>query len=127
MKKQAFGKNTRAPLSPALRVGNVVFVSGQVPVDPETGQLVQGGIEEQTRQVLENIKRLLAEAGASMSDVVKTTVLMTDISQFAAMNQVYREYFPDVPPTRSTFEVKLAVDALIEIEAIAVIPDDTRS
>jgi 2-iminobutanoate/2-iminopropanoate deaminase len=111
---------TDAPLSSGLRVGDIVFISGQVPVDPATSRLVQGDIQRQTRQVLDNISVLLSKADCRLSDIVKTTVFLSDIDDFAAMNQVYREYFPNRPPTRSTFEAKLAVNARVEIEAIAI-------
>lgn len=120
LNKQAFGQ-AKVPLSPALKVGNVIFVSGQVPVD-ESGQLVQGDVRVQTEQVLKNIQRLLEEAGASMADVVKTTVILTNIKRdFAGMNEVYARFFPDPKPSRTTVGGELAIDALVEIEAVAVV------
>ncbi len=111
------------PYSQAIRVGNFVFTSGQIALDPASGQLVPGGIEEQTHRVLKNLQGVLAAAGLSLSNVVKTTVFLKDMGHFAAMNTVYAEYFQakDVPaPARSTVEVaRLPKDALVEIEVIA--------
>lgn len=110
-----------APYSQAIASRGLVFCSGQVPLDPETQQLVEGGVAEQTERVLENIKGVLEAAGSSMSDVLKTTVFLTDLDDFAAMNEVYARYFPNQPPARSTFEVsRLPAGARVEIEAIAV-------
>lgn len=109
------------PLSPAIKVGNLVFTSGQVGVSPETGQMVEGGVIEQARQVLENIAAVLKAAGTSMDRVVKTTVFVTDIEYRVQIGPVYSQYFPVAPPARSAVAVKdLAGGALIEIEAIAV-------
>lgn len=111
------------PYSPAVRVGDWVFCSGQIPLDPKTGQLVQGSIVEQTRQCLENLKAVLAEAGLELKHVVKTTVFMTDLSQFPAMNEVYAQYFEEPYPARSTVQVgALPKGALVEIEAVALAP-----
>jgi len=111
------------PYSQAIRVGDMVFTSGQVPTDPETGTFVPGGITEQTTQVLENIKAILAQAGLDMTHVVKTTVFLKDMKDFAAMNEVYAKYLaPEgaVPPARSTVQVAaLPRDAMVEIEVIA--------
>jgi 2-iminobutanoate/2-iminopropanoate deaminase len=108
------------PYSQAIRVGHLVFTAGQVALDPASGTLIQGGIEEQTRQVLNNVRAVLAAAGTSLERVVKTTVFMADISQFSAMNAVYAEFFPSNAPARSTFQVAaLPRGALIEIETIA--------
>lgn len=120
MPKEAIGGAVGVPLSPAIRVGNVIFVSGQVPTD-DSGKVVPGGIEAETKVVMDRIKSLLEQAGATMDDVVKTTVFLTDINDFRAMNKVYATYFPGTPPARSTFEVKLAIDAKIEVEAIAIV------
>ena len=121
MKKQVFG-TSHVPLSPAVRAGDFVFVSGQVPVDAN-GNMVAGGIKEQTRQVLENIKAALALAGARMEDVVKTTVYLADFSDFQAMNAVYVRAFPTDPPARATVGVSaLPRGAKIELEAIARLP-----
>jgi reactive intermediate/imine deaminase len=113
------------PLSAAVRGDGVVYASGQVPVDPRTRQVVDGGIEAQTRQTLENLKATLALAGASLGDVVKVNIFLTDMSHFAAMNGVYREYFASEPPARTTVGTTgLANPAmLIEIEAIALAPE----
>src|SRR3712207_1861556 len=120
MTKQHFGKAS-VPLSPAVRAGDFVYVSGQVPTGAD-GKVVPGGIEEQTRQVMENIKSALALAGASMSDVVKCLVILTDVKDFADFNQVYASYFPQYPPARTTLEAKLVIDIKVEIEAIAYKP-----
>ena len=101
--------------------GKTVFVSGQLPIDPATGAFAGDDIKSQTRQSLENVKAVLAEAGCEMSDVVKTTVLLKDIADFAAMNEVYATYFTGVCPARSAFQVvAVPKGALVEIEAIAV-------
>jgi len=108
------------PYSQAIRAGGFVYTAGQVGFDPASGQLVEGGIEGQTRQALGNIKAILEAAGTSLDRVVKTTVFMADLSQFSAMNAVYTGFFPSNPPARSTFQVAaLPRNALIEIEAIA--------
>ena len=111
------------PYSQAIRVGNLVFTSGQVAIDPTTGQLVAGGIEEQTHRVLQNLLAVLAAAGLEFSRVVKTTVYLKDMAHFAAMNAIYAEYFQtqnSPSPARSTVEVaRLPKDALVEIELIA--------
>ena len=110
------------PYSPALKVGNLLFLSGSIPLDPATGQLVDGGIAEQTRRVLENIKALLAAAGADFSNVARTTVFMVDLAEFAAMNEVYASYFTPPYPARSTVQVvKLPRDVRVEIDVIAVL------
>jgi len=114
------------PYSQAVRVGDMLFASGQVGLDPATGQLVAGGVKEQTVRVLENIKAVLAEAGLDLVHVVKTTVFLKSMGDFAAMNEVYAKYLaPDgaVPPARSTVAVaSLPKDALVEIEVIAKEP-----
>ncbi|HPC98570.1 MAG TPA: Rid family detoxifying hydrolase [Bacteroidales bacterium] len=109
------------PYSPAVEAGNMLFVSGQIAVDPVTGKLIEGGIEEQTRQVLENLTKVIETAGYKRENVVKCTVLMTDITHYQVMNKIYMEFFPSEPPARAAFAVKdLPMGALIEIEAIAV-------
>ena len=109
------------PYSQAIKSGNPLFISGQVPVNPTTGELT-GDIKVQTRQVLENLKSILLAAGASTIDIVKTTVFLKNLDHFNIMNEVYREYFPNNAPARSTIEViRIPRGALIEIEAIAVI------
>ena len=113
------------PYSQAVRLGNLLFTSGQIPLTPE-GELVQGGIEEQTHQVFRNLQAVLAEAGCTLSDVVKTTVFLRDMNDFAAFNAVYASYFGNHKPARSTVEVaRLPRDVRVEIELIAVIPAES--
>jgi reactive intermediate/imine deaminase len=109
------------PLSPAVRAGDFVYVSGQVPVNDE-GELVAGGIETQTRQVMDNIRAALALAGAGFEDVCKCTVWLQDARDFGAFNRVYMSYFPNGRPARSTTEARLMVDAKVEIDVIAYKP-----
>jgi 2-iminobutanoate/2-iminopropanoate deaminase len=110
------------PYSSALRVGQFLFISGQVPADPVTGQLVEGGIAEQTRRSLDNLGALLKAGGFTFSDVVRTTVFLADMADFAAMNSAYSPYFSEPYPARSTIQAaRLPRDARIEIDAIAVI------
>ena len=110
------------PYSQAIRVGNLVYTSGQIPIDPATGAFVEGGIKEQTRQSLTNVKAILEEAGTSLAHVVKTTVFMADMADFADMNSVYAEFFAKPYPARSAVAVKtLPKGALVEIEVIAEI------
>ncbi len=108
------------PYSQAIKVGNLVFASGQVPIVPATGEFVEGGIQEQTRQSLTNAKAILEEAGTSLAKVVKTTVYLSDMANFAAMNEVYAEFFSQPYPARSAVAVKdLPKGALVEVECIA--------
>lgn len=108
------------PYSQAIQVGNLVYTSGQIPIDPATGNFVEGGIKEQTRQSLTNVKAILEEAGLSMADVVKTTVFMADMNDFADMNSVYAEFFAEPYPARSAVAIKtLPKGALVEIEVVA--------
>ena len=108
------------PYSQAIQVGNLVFTSGQIPINPATGSFVEGGIKEQTRQSLTNIKAILEEAGLTMAHVVKTTVFMADMNDFADMNAVYAEFFAEPYPARSAVAVKtLPKGALVEIEVVA--------
>ena len=108
------------PYSQAIQVGNLVYTSGQIPIDPSTGSLVEGGIKEQTRQSLLNVKAILEEAGLTMGNVVKTTVFMADMNDFADMNAVYASFFTEPYPARSAVAVKtLPKGALVEIEVIA--------
>ena len=110
------------PYSQAIRVGNLVYTSGQIPIDPATGTFVESGIKEQTRQSLTNVKAILEEAGVNMSHVVKTTVFMADMSDFADMNAVYAEFFSEPYPARSAVAVKtLPKGALVEIEVVAAV------
>jgi 2-iminobutanoate/2-iminopropanoate deaminase len=110
------------PYTQAVRVGDMLFASGQVGLDPATGQIVEGGIVEQTQRVFENIKAVLAAAGADLSQVVKTTVFLKNMSDFAAMNEIYATYLAPsgtVPPARSTVAVAgLPKDALVEVEVL---------
>ncbi len=109
------------PYSQAIRAGNLIFVSGQLPIDPATGAMPDS-IADQTRNVLRNVEAVLAAAGASLADVVKTTVFMTDLAEFPAMNQVFATFFTDKPPARATVEVAhLPKGARVEIDAIAVV------
>ena len=108
------------PYSQAIQVGNLVYTSGQIPIDPSTGAFVEGGIKEQTRQSLTNVKTILEEVGLNMSNVVKTTVFMADMGNFAEMNAVYAEFFTEPYPERSAVAVKtLPKGALVEIEVVA--------
>lgn len=108
------------PYSQAIKMGELVFVSGQLPIDPATGAFAEGGIKELTRQSLTNMKAILDEAGTSMANVVKTTVFLADMNDFAAMNEVYAEFFAAPFPARSAVAVKtLPKGALVEIECIA--------
>jgi 2-iminobutanoate/2-iminopropanoate deaminase len=108
------------PYSQAIQVGNLIYTSGQIPIDPATGQLVEGGIKEQTCQSLNNIQAILQEAGLTMASVVKTTVFMADMADFAEMNSVYAEFFTEPYPARSAVAVKtLPKNALVEIEVVA--------
>jgi len=110
------------PYSPALKIGNLLFLSGSIPLDPASGQLVSGGIVEQTTQVMENIKTLLEAAGASFNNVARTTVFMVDLAEFGSMNDVYSRYFTAPYPARSTVQVvKLPRDVRVEIDVIAVL------
>ncbi len=108
------------PYSQAIQVGNLIYTSGQIPIDPATGQLVEGGIKEQTRQSLSNIQAILQEAGLTMASVVKTTVFLADMADFADMNSIYAEFFTEPYPARSAVAVKtLPKNALVEIEVVA--------
>ncbi|PYR34850.1 MAG: hypothetical protein DMF90_15720 [Acidobacteria bacterium] len=108
------------PYSPAVRAGQLLFVSGQVALDPATGQMAPGDVAAQTRQVLTNIGALLQAAGLTYTDVVRTTVFLADLSDFSAMNDVYRTFFSEGFPARSTIQaVRLPLDARVEIDAIA--------
>ena len=124
-----YSKNAPAPIGPysqAIKLtmdsGKILYTSGQVAIDPKTGNFISGGIKEQTRQVIENLKALLNEAGTELNKVIKTTVFLKDMNDFTVMNEIYSEYFGDSKPARSTVEVaRLPKDALVEIEVIAVI------
>lgn len=124
MKKIISTKNAPGaigPYSQAVLSGNTLYISGQIPMNPSTGKIVEGGITEQTEQVMKNIGAILQEAGFSYADVVKSTCLLSDMSNFAAMNEVYGKYYSENPPARAAFAVKeLPMSVLIEIETIAV-------
>ena len=108
------------PYSQAIKAGGFVFASGQIPLDPATGQFVSGGISEQTRQVMKNLTAVLEAAGSGLDQVVKTTVFLADMEEFAAMNEVYATFFPSEPPARATVQAaRLPRDAKVEIEVIA--------
>jgi 2-iminobutanoate/2-iminopropanoate deaminase len=110
------------PYSQAIKAGGFVFVSGQIAIDPETGQFVSGGIAEQTRQVMKNLAAVLEAAGSDLQLVVKTSVFLADMEEFAAMNEVYGKFFGDEPPARATVQaVRLPRDARVEIEAVALL------
>jgi len=109
------------PYSQAIRTKGFVFASGQIPIDPETGKFVAGGIAEQTEQVIRNLSRVLEAAGSGLNQVVKTTVYLADMEDFAAMNEVYGRFFIEEPPARATVEAaRLPRDARVEIEVIAL-------
>lgn len=110
------------PYSQAVKVGNLLFTSGQIPLDPQTGELVNDSIENASERVMQNLKAILEEAGTSFEKVVKTTVLLSDINDFGKVNEVYGKYFNSEQPARSCFQVgKLPKDALLEVEVIAVV------
>jgi 2-iminobutanoate/2-iminopropanoate deaminase len=109
------------PYSQGIKAGDFIFTSGQLPIDPKTGDLINNDIKAAAKQCLENIKAILESAGSSLDDVVKTTVFLKDLNDFASVNEVYAEYFKEKMPARSAFQVaRLPKDALIEIEAIAI-------
>jgi len=110
------------PYSQAIKAGGFVFVSGQIPIDPSTGQFVAGGVAEQTEQVLKNLSAVLEASGTSLARVVKTTVFLADMSDFAAMNEVYGRFFTNEPPARATVAAaELPRDARVEIELVALL------
>jgi 2-iminobutanoate/2-iminopropanoate deaminase len=109
------------PYSQAIQAGDLIFLSGQIPIDPKTGELIKGDIRQQTQQVLENMKGLLESQGSGTGDVIKVTIFLKDMGNFNQVNEVYATYFSSSPPARSTVEVaKLPRNAEIEIEAIAL-------
>lgn len=108
------------PYSQAVKAGNLVFASGQIPLDPSTGELVSSDVKKATERSLENVKAILEAAGTCLDKVVKTTVFVKNMSDFAAVNEVYAKYFDKDMPARSCVEVKLPKDALVEIEVIAL-------
>jgi 2-iminobutanoate/2-iminopropanoate deaminase len=110
------------PYSQAVRWNGLVFASGQIPLDPATGQLVEGGIEEQAARVLENLKAVLEASGARLDTVLKTTIFLKDLGDFAKVNEIYGRYFPEKPPARATVEAaRLPRDVRVEIEAVAFV------
>jgi len=109
------------PYSQAIEVNETLYISGQIPMDPATGAIVEGGITEQTEQVMKNIEAILNEAGYTFAQVVKSTCLLNDMAHFAAMNEVYGRYYKENPPARAAFAVKeLPRSVMVEIETIAV-------
>ena len=121
MKKVTKAPAAIGPYSQAVEVNGMVFLSGQIPINPSTGEVVEGGITEQTTQVFENIKNVLAEAGLTTANIVKTTVFMADMAMFAEMNAVYAKYFDGAFPARSAVAVRaLPKNVLVEVESIAV-------
>lgn len=110
------------PYSQAVKVGNFLFISGQIPIDPKTGELIEGNIKEQTKRVLENLKGIIESLGGSLENIIKTTVFLKNIEDFHDMNEIYAEYFKENPPARSTIEVsRLPRNVSIEIEAIGIL------
>ena len=124
MKKIIFTENAPAaigPYSQAVEANGTLYISGQVPVDPKIGKVVEGGITAQTEQVMKNIEAILKEAGYSFADVIKSTCLLSDMSNFAAMNEIYGSRYTENPPARAAFAVKeLPLGVLVEIETVAV-------
>lgn len=111
------------PYSQAVRLGNLVFTSGQIPADPASGEIVPGGVEAQVRQVLKNLGEVLSASGASLDNVLKTSLFIKNMDDFALINKIYAEFFNNDPPARSCVEVaRLPKDVLIEMEAVAYIP-----
>lgn len=116
------GAKPIGPYSPAIRYENLLFASGQIGLDPQTGKLVQGGVEAEARQALENLKTLITSGGSTLDKVLKTTLFLTNIADFAAVNKIYAEFFTSEPPARSTIQASaLPGGALVEVEAIAFI------
>lgn len=116
------GPKAIGPYSQAIKANGFVFVSGQVALDPKTQQLIEGGIAQQTERVMENLKGIVEAAGSNMSKVVKTTVFLTDMNDFSAMNEIYGKYFPSQPPARATVQVsRLPKDVKVEIEVVALL------
>ena len=110
------------PYAQAIKVNGFIYTAGQIPIDPKTGNFVEGGINEQTRQVLENLKAVLAAAGSSLDQVVKATVFLKNMADFPAMNEIYGEYFGSAKPARSTVAVaELPRGALVEIDLVALV------
>jgi len=111
------------PYSQAVKAGDLLFVSGQIPLDPVTGELVRSGVADETKKVLDNLKAIIEAAGGGLGDVVKTTIFLKDMGNFAVVNEVYGTYFPQPFPARATVEVaRLPRDVNVEIEAVAKLP-----
>lgn len=123
MKKVIYTSNAPqavGPYSQAIEINGMLFISGQIPIDPKTGKIVGGGIAEQTEQVMRNIEAILTEANYTFSDVIKSTCLLNNMENFAAMNEVYGKYYPQAPPARAAYGVvKLPLGVMVEIETIA--------
>jgi 2-iminobutanoate/2-iminopropanoate deaminase len=123
MKKQIVSKKAPAAIgaySQAIKKGDLIFTSGQIPIDPETSEMVEKNIEKQTIQVMENLKYVLKEAGSNFDKVIKATIFLSDLNNFSKVNDIYKKYFSDIPPARACVEVsKLPKDSLVEIEVIA--------
>lgn len=116
------GPKPIGPYSQAVKAGGFLFVSGQVALDPRSGEIVAGGISQQTERVLENLKAIVEAAGSPMNHIVKTTIFLKNMNDFAAMNEIYARYFSSAPPARSTVEVaRLPKDVLVEIDVIATL------
>jgi 2-iminobutanoate/2-iminopropanoate deaminase len=116
------GPKPIGPYSQAIKSGGLLFLSGQISIDPKTGEVIADSVAQQTARVLENVKGIVEAAGSSMNHVVKTTVFLKNMADFSAMNEVYARYFSAAPPARSTVEVaRLPKDVLVEIEAIAAL------
>ncbi len=126
MKKAVYTKSAPEPVGPynqAIVWNNLVFTAGQIAIDPASGNIVEGGVQEQTRQVLKNLEAVLKTAGSGLEYVIKTTVFLKNMDDFSAMNDVYATFFTDTPPARSAVEVaRLPKDVLVEIECVAIIP-----
>lgn len=124
-KEIIYSKNAPAAIGPyaqGVKVGNLLFISGQLPINPKTGELLTGDIQAQTKQVIENLKAIIEEAGATLEDVVKTTVFLKDMNEFSLVNEVYGEYFKENPPARVCVEIaRLPKDAQVEIEAVVLV------
>ena len=114
------------PYSPALQAGNMLFVSGQTPEKPGTDELIEGGIREQTRQVMENIKNIIGAAGCTMEDVVKVNTHLLDINDFSDYNEVYKSYLTEPFPARTTVQSVIPGGALIEVDVIAILPENKK-
>jgi 2-iminobutanoate/2-iminopropanoate deaminase len=113
------------PYSQAVRVGNFIYTAGQIALIPETGKLVEEGIDTQTRQVMQNLANVLEAAGSSLDNIVKTTIFVTNMADFTTVNEVYGSFFANNPPARSTVQVAaLPLGAKVEIEAVAIVPQD---